>query len=400
MNSPRLVRSPRLLRAMICAGLLGAAWGCQPPGDAPAADAGAPDAAPRKARRVTALALEPQRFEEQLELPADITAPNDATLSARGAGTVKAIVELGATVTENQVVAKLDASAPEAAVAQAAAGVAQAEAALGLAEENHRRQKPLHDRKIISDLEFQQIAAQLDQARAAVKQARAAVRAARTQVGFYEVIAPFAGTVEQRFVEAGEQINPGQPVVRIIDTRLVRVQAGVPERFANDVRQGSTLKVRFNAYGMADRDATVTFVGRTIDPRSRTFTIEAELQNEDGQLKPAMIARIALTRSATEGALVVPQTAVLRDEEGASVFLVGDTPKGPVARRARVELGPASGNAVSVAQGLKAGDRVVVLGQNALNDGDPISLGDEPAKAPASAPKSASASAAPKGGAR
>ncbi|MCA9546263.1 MAG: efflux RND transporter periplasmic adaptor subunit, partial [Myxococcales bacterium] len=92
--------------------------------------------------------------------------------------------------------------------------------------------------------------------------------------------------------------------------------------------------------------------------------------------------------------------AVLRDEEGASVFLVGDTPKGPVARRARVELGPASGNAVSVAQGLKAGDRVVVLGQNALNDGDPISLGDEPAKAPASAPKSASASAAPKGGAR
>ncbi len=371
-----------LVTMTLCGGALVA---CQPPaGGAGAADAGVADAAPRKARRVTTLTMVPKRFEERLELTADIRAPNDATLSARGMGTVKTLVALGERVTQGQVVARLDAAAPEAAVAQARAGVSQAQAGLGLARENYRRQKPLFDRKIISALEFQQIEAQLAQSEAALKQAQAGVRAARTQVGFYEVIAPFDGAVEQRLVEAGEQVNPGQPVVRILDTRTVRLRAGVPERFTRDIKVGSRLKVRFNAYGLDPRDASVIFVARTIDPRSRTFDIEAELDNADGALKPAMIARIDLTRSAIEGALVVPQTAVLRDERGASVFVVVDGKAGPDAKQVRVELGVSSGNEVVVRSGLSAGDRVVTLGQNGLNDGDAVALASPtppPAKA-------------------
>lgn len=367
---------------------------CQPPGgaegEAPAADGGV-DAAPRRARTVSAKTIRPQRFVEKLELTAKLEAPNDVTLSAQGAGTVKEIVELGATVSKKQVVARLDASVSNAAVAQADAAIAQAQAQLALAQENHRRQKPLAEKGIISALEFQSIEARLNQARAGLKQARAGRRAARTQVDFTRVIAPSAGVVEQRFVEAGEQLNPGQPVLRIVDTRVVEVVAGVPERFATEVRPGVDLEVGFNAYGVPDHQAKVTFVGRTIDPRSRTFTIKAELPNPKGLLKPEMIAKVRLTRSAVVGALVVPQTAVLRDERGASVVLAVDGKDGLEAKRTRVELGVASGNEVVVSKGIGPGAKVVIMGQQGLSTGDAIKLGSEGAKAPAAPVKKAAA---------
>jgi multidrug efflux pump subunit AcrA (membrane-fusion protein) len=120
----------------------------------------------------------------------------------------------------------------------------------------------------------------------------------------------------------------------------------------------------------------VRFVATAIDPRSRTFDIEVELDNASGRLKPEMVARLLVTRARLEDALVIDQDAVLRDEEGEHVFVVVDGRRGPVARRRSVEVTGRAGGRV-VVEGVKAGARVVVAGQTKLIDGDRVDIEGE-----------------------
>ncbi|WP_279322755.1 efflux RND transporter permease subunit, partial [Rhodothermus marinus] len=219
---------------------------------------------------------------------------------------------------------------------------ASARAAYELALDNFRRQEPLFRDSIISALEFENVRAQRDQAEAQLRLAEAAVEQARKQLAHTEIRAPFAGTVEAHFVDVGEQIAMGQPVVRLVNLREVKVRAGVPERYARDIRVGTSVELRFQAYGLPPREATVTFVGNAIDPGNRTFPVEVRLDNPDGQLKPEMVVRVRLAREVLDSVVVVPLPAVVRDETGTSVFVADSSAEGPVARQRYVTLGPSS----------------------------------------------------------
>lgn len=368
--------------------------GCQPPGGEtpppkgegapPAAEGEAPPAAPaapeRAARRVEVVEVRPEDFDEKIEVSAAIEAIEDVTLTARSAGTVDEVLDRGAPVKKGQVVARLDPTLPRAAVAQADAGVAAAKATLQLAQDAFDRQKPLFEQQIISPLEFENIQTQVAQARAQLRQAEAARAQARAQLELTRVVAPFDGRVEDRFVEPGGQINPGQPVLRVVDVGRVKAVAGVPERYATDIEVGAPVEIAFNAYGVPPRTADVTFVGSAIDPSNRTFPIEAVLQNAEGTLKPQMVARLRVVRTRHPAALVVPLGAVVRDETGSGLYVVAEGEKGPIAQRRKVELGARSGDRIEIAEGLKAGERVVVVGQSNLTSDDPIEIvggGDE-----------------------
>lgn len=382
-----------LLIAAVCASAL--AFGCAPPGEGAAADGKTPPAAAggevagkdgktgqqgpakapeRVARRVEVIAVQPRDFDEKIEATAAIAAIEDVTLSARAAGTIHTIVERGADVAKGDVVATVDQTLVRAAVAQASAGVQVAQTAYELAQANYERQRPLFEQKIVSPIEFDGVKAQLAQARAQLAQAKAARSQAWAQFEYTKVVAPFDGRVEQRFVEPGGQINPGQPALRVVDVARVKLIAGIPERYATDIRVGAAVDVQFSAYGVAPRSAEVTFVGSAIDAGSRTFEVEAVLDNTDLMLKPQMVARLRVVRARHPDALVVPLGAVVRDETGDGVFVVTDGEKGPTARRRKVELGARSGDRVEVADGLEPGERVVVAGQSDLTDDDPVDI--------------------------
>ncbi|MEO1337178.1 MAG: efflux RND transporter periplasmic adaptor subunit [Myxococcota bacterium] len=184
------------------------------------------------------------------------------------------------------------------------------------------------------------------------------------------VVAPFDGVVENRSVKEGEQVAPGVPILRLTDSKVMKVKAGVPERYAADIKAGREASVRFNAYGIEDRSGKLIFVSSVIEPRSRTFEVELELANQDGLLKPEMVARVVVTKTVIDGALVIPVTAVIRDEEGTSVFVVLRNDGVPTAQQRRIELGVVSSGQAVVKSGLSAGDEVVVLGQTELTRGD------------------------------
>ncbi len=324
--------------------------------------------------RVETMTVQPTAFEDVIEITGTITATDDAILSARTAGTITMVRALGTRVPAGGLVAQIDPLLAQAAATQAEALVAQAEAQFNLARDNFRRQEGLYRDSIISAIEFETIRAQQATSQAGLAQARAALAQAQQQLANTRVLAPFAGTVEEQLAERGETAAPGTPIVRIVSTGRVKVTAGVPERYAGDIAVGDAVEVRLDAYGGETRTGRVTFVGSAVDPASRTFPVEVELNNAEGRLKPAMVATVLVQRDRIENALVVPRAALQRDEDGQSLYVAVRTDSAVVAARRRVEVGPGYGADVVITKGLAAGDEVVVVGQNNVTENERLDV--------------------------
>lgn len=355
-------------------------------GEGQAAGNGADGEAPeRRYTRVETLVLRGQTFEDRIEITGAVEALDDATLSAQASGTVTTLADLGAYVREGETVAQIDPEEAKMAVTQAAAAVQSAEAQRALAQDRYDRQEPLYRDSIISAAEFEAVRSQLTQAEAALAQAEAQRDQAKDREAKTRVAALFAGTVEEHFVERGEQVRPGDEVARVVNTRRVKVTAGAPERYAGDIERGTpvVLNVR-GARGLSDRQARVTFVGSAINPQSRTFPIEVTVDNPDGRLKPEMVVDLEVPREEITGALVIPRTAVVRDEDGTKVFVAesvrGDTVA--VTRERAVTLGSAYNERVVVQEGLEAGASVIVLGQTTVAPGDTVAIAERYTRIP------------------
>jgi len=337
----------------------------------------APAPTSSRGQQVETVIVEPQTFVERIDIAATVTTRSDAVLSARSNGTINRIVDLGERVKRGQMLAQIDADLARAQLAGAQAALDAAEATVALARDTYERQKPLYEQEVISPLEFEQISAELNQAKAQQAQAAASVAQAKEQLEQSRVIAPFDGVIEEKFVDDGEQVTMGARIVRVVDASIVKVRGGVPERYAPDIEAGREASVRFNAYGLEPRTGPVTFVASVIEPSSRTFTVEVELDNSDGQLKPEMVARILLDRTETDDALVVPQTSVLHDSEGDSLFVVSRDGGVATAERRRVKLGARAQGMVVIGSGLEPGDEVVTVGQASVSTGDQVEVASE-----------------------
>lgn len=322
--------------------------------------------------RVESIVLASRSFDDIIEVTGTVEALDDARLSARTSGTIIQLQPLGTRVGAGYAIAQIDPALANAALEQATAQRDVAKAQLDLSEDLFRRQEPLYRDSIISVIEFEQVKAQLAQAKAQFTQAEALVKQSEEQVGLTLISAPFTGTVEAHYVERGEQVAPGTPVARVVNTARVRVVAGVPERFAGDIKRGSRVRLKFSAYGVAEREATVTFASNAIDASSRTLPIEIEVGNPDGSLKPEMIADVLVTRRTEQEAIVIPLSAVLRDEDGSSVYVIDRSGSSAIAERRQVTLGSSYGGNVVVTNGLSAGDELITVGASSVAPGDVV----------------------------
>ncbi len=346
---------------------------------------------------VDVLIAEPALFEDIIELTGSVDAPDDATVGAEASGTITYLAPLGAYVGAGGTIAQVNPSMAQAAVSSARAGVTQAQAGvraaqaqkqaaqaqLELAEDQHRRQEPLFRDSILSALEFRSVQTQLAaataqvaqadasiaQAQGAVRQAQAGLQQAQTSYANTRVSTPFGGTVEAHLVDRGETVGPGTPVARVVSGGGYRVTAGVPERYATDIENGTPVRIQTSAGGGEPLGGRVVFSGRAVDPASRTFPVEIALSDPDSRLRPEMVVRLSISRDVLQDVVALPLNAILRDERGTSVFVVTQADEGMIAERRPVELGPSANGRTVISSGLEAGDTVIVSGQNGLDEG-------------------------------
>ena len=342
------------------AGALLALGGC---GEAPAADPSAAmeESDTRRIINVEVETLAPRPFTDVIRLTGTVNADREVTVAAEESGTVAAILaDKGDRVRRGQALIRLDDD-----LLRAQRGEAEARAALD-ADQWGRRKRLYEEEGIGTEEEYVEARYLAEQSRARLDLIEARLR--RTVVR-----APFDGLLDRRLVEVGSVIAPGQAVAHILDLEPLKVTAGVPERYAADVSAGDGATVAFADLGDTCA-ATVTYVGAAIDGRHRTFPVELDLQRPVTGAKPAMVAEVMLVLEVHPDAIVVPNQALVRTEEGFTAFVAADWVDGPVARARPVTLGASGGDEVVATSGLSPDDRLIVVGQQQVADGDRLRI--------------------------
>lgn len=265
-------------------------------------------------------------------------------------------------------------------LAVAEANARRAEAELQGSSAEYRRSHELYGEQLISDQEFERVAAQhatleagVAAAQAQIEQARARYALLEEQVAYTRVTAPFDGKVAARYLDRGALVQPGKPILRVVEDGPLLVQFRVPERDLGAVRPGATISITTQVTGAETFAGRVLRVSGEVSRADRAVLVEAELSREDELLLPGMYADVLVRLRQIDDEVVVPGAAVLErvgmDGRSATGVFVAHDDK---AAWVPVEiLGRAEGRA-AVKGALSAGDLVLTLGHTELEDGSTI----------------------------
>jgi RND family efflux transporter MFP subunit len=183
-----------------------------------------------------------------------------------------------------------------------------------------------------------------------------------------------AGRIDERLVDVGEMVGPGSPIARLIQVGVVKISAGIPERYVDGVKVGMPVTMTFDALGNEQVSGRITYVGGTISKSDRTLPIEIELPNRGGRFKPEMVAELGVRKDRLRNVIVIPRTALVRTESGWQVYLAVPASDGDgyVVEPRDVTLGPTDKGSVVVESGVMKGEYVITVGQNKVNPGEQV----------------------------
>jgi len=323
--------------------------------------------------------VEPQPLERTLPLTGTLTPFTEATLKAKVPGElVEMAVREGESVKQGQVLARIDPTEVRARVAARQADLEAARAQLVWAQKNRATQKALLDKAFISQNAFDNIQSNYDVALARLRAAEAELVVAKKSLGDSELVAPFAGIVAQRHVQAGERVALDAKVITVVNLSRLELEAAVPAAEIGRLRVGQQVTFRIDGFGERAFGGRIERINPATVSGSRSINVYAIIDNPQGELRGGLFAQGTVSLERIEGALLVPTSAV-REEIGQTfVYAIAD---GLVKRR-NVAVGAADASGrVQVLQGLAAGERIVRVNLGALRDGVSARLaGPQPAE--------------------
>lgn len=202
------------------------------------------------------------------------------------------------------------------------------------------------------------------QMRAEITAREAALNSANRELQDAVIRAPFDGVVAERLVTAGQFVRVQTPVMRLVRLHPLRLTAEIPERFGPAIRVGDAVGVRVDAYPEPVQ-GRITRISPDVNLKSRAFTIEAEVPNADGALKPGTFARVRVVTNRVDKTRAVPATAVHTRYGTSVVFVVAEGKLKAV----EVKLGDRLGPRVEILEGVEAGASIVGEGVEGLTDG-------------------------------
>lgn len=337
-------------------------------------------------------------FEAEMRFVGRLQAESSAELYARTEGPIVAVnAGSGDRVRKGQVLAQVDSSEAEQRAAQARASLRMAQATLEqriadseVARTTAERSQKLYDQQLVSDSDFDAAQAQkmtalsqVELAKAQIAQAEANLRGALLQLGQTRIVAPFDGFIGKRHLDLGAYATTNRPIFSIVDLSTIRTTIAIPAVAAAHIEQGQTARVEVDALPGEVFTGEVSRISSVFDPQTNTVEAEVEIANESGALKPGMFANVAVAYRTDPTALLVPASAVVRNDREEWIFVA--EPSGDdvlTARRVSVSATqPGSGRdehvAVEPLEGeLRPGMKIVVLGQESLRDGAPVVSSD------------------------
>ncbi len=334
------------------------------------------EAPPEAAPRVSVITVGPQVVQRDDELPGRVAAVRTAQIRAQVGGIVqRRLFDQGAEVSAGQALFQIDPAAFRADVDSALAALQRSEAALGRSRVQSQRLHALAAAQAVSQQHRDDASAEYEQARAAVNEARAILSRRQLDLRYATVSAPIAGRIDQALVTEGALVGvaDAEPmaVVQQIDQVYVDVRqpAAQLESLQRSAAGGGELPVTIiGASGkpLPER-GQLLFSGINVDARTGDVILRILVDNPQRQLLPGMYVRARVPRGAPASALTVPQQAVLRSAGGqAYAWVIGGDGKAVIRT---LEVDGSVDRQWLVRTGLKAGEKVVVEGQERLQEG-------------------------------
>jgi membrane fusion protein (multidrug efflux system) len=312
-----------------------------------------------RVKLVTVSPLQPQEFKRYIELQGTIDAKNSVLVTPKTPGAITAMhVKEGDYVQVGSLIAKIDDSILR-------ESIEELKTQLVLVNTLYEKQKALWDQKIGTEIQY-------IQAKNNKEALEKKLTTLNTQASQSSIVSPIAGTVDLVNVKVGEMAQPGMGVVRVVNLNNLKVIAKIADSYVATVKKGDDVIVKFPDLSR-EYSAKISFVSTTVDPLSRTFTIEANLPTAK-DLKPNMMAQVQVNDATRKDALVVDQNYVQNTEKGKVVFVVATRGNEKVAVAKVVETGLSYNGKIEILSGLTAGDLLITQGYQEVVDGQSISF--------------------------
>lgn len=305
-----------------------------------------------------------------------VEAPEKVDVRARITGFLQDVLfKEGDVVKSGEVLYRIEPETFQAAVQQAQGALLQAQGTLANATSQLGRTQEL----VKTDTESR---AQLDQRTAAQKSAQGAViiadanlKSANVNLGYTVITAPITGEIGRSKLTKGNVVSPDSgALTQIVSRDPMYVTFPVSQRVFLDIErqqgreQGYAVRLRFSDGSLYDQTGKINFVDVTVNQATDTILVRATFPNPQGKLIDGQLVRVLVDSDKPQEKLLVPQSALIADQQGIYVFVVED---GKAAIR-RVKPGGQSGADAIIDDGLKAGDQVIVQGMETLRAGMPV----------------------------
>jgi len=312
----------------------------------------------KKLRTVGVSTIQPQAFRHYIDLQGKVDADESVTATARMPGALKKVyVKNGDNVRQGQLLAEID----DAVIMRS---LAEVEGQLKVAEDVFNRQKSLWDQKIGTEIQY-------IQAKNGKESLERSIATVKEQLGMTKIYAPTGGTVDLVLLKQGQAIAPGVPLCQILNLNKLKIVGNVTEAYASKVRRGDKVQVFFPDVNK-EITSTVTYVSKSINPMTRTFSVECTLPGGNNY-SANQVAVMKIVDYQSPNALVVPVNLIQTSEDGDFVLLAeknGD--KTATVKKAVIKQGQNYNGMVEVLSGLKKGDVVISTGFQEVNNGEMV----------------------------
>jgi RND family efflux transporter MFP subunit len=335
-----------------------------------------------KPTAVTAEAVKAEKWPPELTAIGTLRATQGIAIAPQAAGDVSAIhFESGDDVGSGALLINIDDS------------VEQADLANGLAQLKNAETTLTRQKTLVAQGNTPQ--STVDTAVATRDSAAATVERTRAVIAQKAIKAPFAGRLGLRNVDLGQYVPVGTSLVTLQQLDPIYADFPVPEEALRSLAAGQAVSMTVDAIPGRNFEGKIQAIDARVSAESRNVTARAVFANPDRKLLPGMFANLSVTTGEPASVLTVPRTAIVYSLYGDNVFVVRAAPhareeggvsdkggpSGLIVERRFVKVGPARGERIAIAEGLRAGEQVVTAGQIKLQAYMPVTI-DETASLP------------------
>jgi len=307
--------------------------------------------------KVVTLLIEKKEFKDRINLPAMVESFEDLKVKSEVSGQiVDILVKEGDYVEKGQVLVKLDDRDYQ-------LRLDSIEANYNLARLEFKRMSELAEKKIAAVTDLDKINAQLKSLNSQLNEAKLALERTRIK-------APISGRLNNIDAKIGDWMGVDKPVAQILQIGNVKVTVGIPESDVAGVFNLKEADVTIEALDNLTVKGKKIFLSRSPDTMARLYNMELVVSNPDGRILPGMFARVEIVKQIFENTAVIPLYSVITQHNEKFVYVV----KNGKAEKRNVELGLLSDWEIQIKKGLEPGDRLVIVGQRSLDDGQKVDV--------------------------